>query len=152
MDSEFILRFMWMEAKDSKQDPASDWFLSEDRVLGMLKNFDASRFISFGRFKLKGKHQKQVIRFMGDLFFNAELLYRAMHVLRRRKRFELGLYSMSNGGEVFAILEGDNCILIAPAIFDEPKLARLFEDFVVRTNKALFEKWKTWARILHGRR
>lgn len=150
---EFLQRFLKIEARDSRQDPTSPWILSEDRILGVLKNFDEGKFISFGRFKLKGKHRKQIVRFTGDLFFNSELLFRAMYVLHKRKRFEFGLYSVPNDREVFAAREGENVILIAPALYSpEPTDSVLFSDFVTRSNKTLFEKWKTWARILHGRR
>jgi len=148
---DFILRFLRLEAEDIPQNPNYPWILSSDRTLGVPKKLEEWKFTSFGKFKLAGKRQRKPVSILG-LYFDSQRLYRAMCVLRRRKRFELGLYQMSSG-EVFAIREGQNLILIAPAVFDGvPEGTIEFKDFVTRINKSFFEKWKTWQRILTGRR
>ena len=152
-NEEFIQRFLRLEGKDSRQDPTSNLILSSDRVMGIAKDFNEARFMSFGRFKLKGKHlKKERIAFTEDLGLNPILLYRAMYVLLRRKKFELGLYSLFEHSEVFAIREGNNVVLIAPASYESSTVCTPFDEFVVRVNKALFRRWKTWSRILNGRR
>jgi len=156
MDSkEFVQRFLLLECDpDDRNQSTGSIILSSCKTLGIPQVYDEANFMSFGRFRLKDRHKrKTVVKFAANLFFDSRLLYRAMHVLHRRRKFELGLYSMPNGGEVFAIREGENVVLIAPAIYDtSDDFSLRFKEFVVRTNKTLLEKWETWARILHGRR
>jgi len=152
---EFKDRFLELECdeEDRTQQPVAGFYISSDKVLGIACHEDKhSRFMSFGRFKLKrGRHQK-VVKFASDLYFYPNKLYRAMHVLHRRSKFEIGLFNMNNG-EIFAMREGDNIVLIAPAIFDgEATDCLSFQDIVIHGRKSFFEKWETWARILHGRR
>lgn len=155
-NEEFIQRFLLLECypEDRNQNTTNNILLSSCKTLGIPTPYDEACFMSFGRFRLKDRHlKKKVVKFAASLFFDSRLLYRAMHVLHRRRKFELGLYSMPNGGEVFAIREGENVVLIAPAVYDTSDDFSLpYKDFVVRTSKTLLEKWETWARILHGRR
>lgn len=152
MDDELVQRFLNRETKNSEQDPTSPFLLSRDRTLGLLKNPDHSSFMSLGKYKLKKPrlHGKPV-HILG-LYFYPELLYRAMYIFHRRRRFELGLYQLSTD-EVFAIREGDDIILIAPVIFsDSAREYFEFKDLVEQVSKSFFERWKAWRRILQGKK
>jgi len=151
MNDELVERFKRIETQDLEQGPQDPWYLSRDRVLGLIKQPDYSRFTSLGRFKLKSPRPHKVPVHILGMHFNADLLYRAMHIFHRRKKFEFGLYQMSK--QIFAMREGEDIILIAPAIFDsDPEKQIEFKDFVERINKSFFEKWKIWSRILQGKR
>ena len=148
---EFIQRFLLLECEGVRNRNPRTLILSSDKVIGIPVPYEEARFMSFGRFKLRKGRKGKVVTFVDGLSFSTYLLYRAMRVLHRRTRFELGLYTMSGGGEVFALREGENVLLVAPTIEDGSDTLP-FEEFVVRTNRTLFKKWKIWTRILYGRR
>jgi len=151
MNDDIVSRFLDREARGCSQNSASEFLISEDKVIGLLKKVDYSRFNSFGRFKLKSKRCRHRLIHIVGMCFDENLLYRAMYILHRRTKFELGLYQLGNG-EVFAVKEGERIILMAPVTYVSPSTVTEFQDFVVRPRKEFFKKWETWQRILIGRK
>lgn len=157
LNEEFVERFLKLEGK--KEQTYSDFYISEDLTIGLLKNPDYSRYISFGKFKLKSPRLKAKYVQVGDMWFNSDLLYRAMRVFRRRKKFEFGAYELDPKEHyiVFAVKEGDDIIAIAPTLaippYRRPKDRDIeFKDLVVRANKRIIKEWVVWKRILIGKK
>jgi len=148
---EFIKRFLDLECKgnNGKANTIDDLLLSYCRTMGIPLKFNEAFYTSFGRFKLRDVHQKVKVYFLHNLYFDAELLYRAMRILHRRKKFGLGLYLLGTR-YVFAVREGSSVILLAPMECDYDENFLNLEEFVVRVNKSRMERWKIWTRILNG--
>jgi len=143
---ELLERFRKHEAQSRKQ--SIGLILSDDGTLGIPIDWNEDDFVLFGVFKFKRRVQG-ALEVTKDFYLRLSLLYRAMFLLRRRKRFTLGTYHLGNGW-VFALREKDCLLLMAPMEpyqgYEEVKL----KDFVERVNKNKLETWEKWSMILRS--
>ena len=142
---EFLQRFKRLEAHKEMEKNRS-LYLSTDRTIGIPKKFKEECFLSLGKFKLKERLSGlESILVTKDLTFQLRLLYRAMNVLRRRRKFEFGLYLLERG-RVFALREEDKIVLFAPYISDKPH-PKPFEE-LVSGNTGQLKRWRIWSKII----
>ncbi len=133
----------------------SQLYLSADCTLGAFKVFDKENFVSLGSYKLT-KPLSQITSFKrtwnGDsiLICNNQGIgvlrfRRAMHILRRRKYFDLGAYRIKKGklDWAFTLSNGKNMLVLAPRIIRFKSLAIPLDSIVEKID----EKLKTW-RVL----
>lgn len=135
-------------------------YLSDDHVLGIPLHEDKEqRYKRIGFFKLKsnpllfrkeGYYYPSIIRILGKMGIAPQELVRALRILKRRRKFELGLYSMDNGYEVWAIRRDKLMILVAPAFARNEGSGVHILDLAEKSTVTYeqLKKWVVWLKIL----
>jgi len=144
---EFLRRFEKLEESDRT---TPEFILSADATLGVPRLSDSeSRFFSFGRLKIKKRVKRGALMLTNTIWVDVGRVYRAMRILRRRKRVELGLFQLDRA-LLPATRDGEHIIVIAPLYHTDwtQKEAIPLEDFVERYPEKRIRELETWIRIL----